>query len=1264
MIKDGRIHVTDGTSQTARTVAALQPGYFNLEEQGFEQLLGVAAEFAAHLKYYSIDDKVDGSWADLFAADEAVIMAMILSLNTAKLEAEFNKHSSGPILTSVTQIVELAKRFDHWLRKLAGSDQRGAAALSLKIENIVREKLGPELRWSMSVMQRENAGADLSDNVTFSRVWGIGKAPALVDSESSELSKSRLRSAFYKFINAVSYLKTITPIYLQQSLASQQHDPALGLYMAFLKLFEKVQENANSFTHRHLDFYYENILKARIQPQRPESVYLLLRPQAKAQHALIKKGMEFVAGKDSSLNAIVYQSDRDLLVRDARVTSVATLYLDDDPLVAPESDMNYATRAKVHHLDQASLEEAAAEKQPWPLFGEPKKTASKKGQSDAQIGFMLASPILLLAEGERDIEMRVSLTERKTPESCSLLDTLLDAQTESAFKESFGRLFSRYLMSGEAWLPSTAKTEIMDKADALLSSASAGEIKKLLSQDWQGLFFKLFRSTFNIALTTPDGWVAIDEYELNPRLDLEDDQCGFSIRLSLGHDVPAISPYQPDIHGASLDTDLAVLKCCINPNANFYPYSLFNGLVVSEIKLDCDVRGVKNIQLHNNHGQLDSSKPFHPFGPIPGNNSYIVFGNYELAQKKLTGLNLNIEWGELPEGSGGFEAHYQHYGYAYSNEAFKVRFTALVDGQWRPEEVDSPSLEALFGSVEDSCAVAKSQSIHVGVLDELKPSNAISTEEGFNYNLTTRAGFFRMDLTEPGAGFGHAEYPNLLTRVLSENARRKKQLPPPNPPYTPVINRITLDYQAQSTLRVSQSNAVQPRGHARLFHTHPFGETQVYPPVDDTPSFLLPQFDHQGSLYIGVSATELAGQLSLFFNLAEEQGDHSGSEPASLEWFYLAKDRWRVLPRSRMLSDSTAGFRSQGVVTLDLPADISPAVNAMPRGQFWVRATAKKVSKAFSSAYSIHTNAICVTKQLNTSNAQEAGVSRDTQWTVQSSVPGLGGIQHVGKAFGSRPVESKPNLQRRMSERLRHKDRATLPWDYERLVLQQFPSVSKAKCFPNMASDRPGPVPGQVLIVVVPAADADASTDCDNQMLSSIELIQIQKMLLARASSFVRFEVRNPSFERIQVRCTVKFIGGVSDGAYIKRLDQDISDYICPWKAQGYQAKFGWAIRQKEIESYIRDLDYVEFVTNFSMLHIAEKEADNYALFDTAAPPAQRDPLIRPLHPWSLAVPAKHHSIETIQRAESIQPEITGVNELELGRTFIISGSSDNGEKK
>ena len=110
-------------------------------------------------------------------------------------------------------------------------------------------------------------------------------------------------------------------------------------------------------------------------------------------------------------------------------------------------------------------------------------------------------------------------------------------------------------------------------------------------------------------------------------------------------------------------------------------------MFVKSLQIDVDVKGVYNLLVYNQFGQLDPSKPFQPFGPLPSSNSYFVFGSYEIARKKLKELTVNLEWAELPSNLNGFNEYYQGYETTYTNDSFKGKLTVLADGSWQPQDL-------------------------------------------------------------------------------------------------------------------------------------------------------------------------------------------------------------------------------------------------------------------------------------------------------------------------------------------------------------------------------------------------------------------------------------------------------------------------------------------------------------------------------------------------------------------------------------------------
>lgn len=1266
------IPITDGTGQKDRMPAAFTPDYFNVDEMSFENLLAMGAELASQIKYYNLGNRQDGDWGELFYADEAVIIATILSTDLGRLESEFRAISYNQPDVLANYLLRLAARIDTWFRRLSANEHGPGELYAHKIETLIGDKLAPELHNLGRIVDHAELETEV-DLAGFGGIWGVDDPESgnpyprstLATLPQASAIKHHLGDSFNTFSNSIAYLQTTAATFLQQSLESEQHDPAIGLFIVFLKLFRKSQDQLNRFTPRHLEFYYRRVLKAANRAQIPDSYYLLLEARPGPGKVSVDRNTAFTAGKDAQLKEIVYRADESLVASDARLEMLATLNFQHDRLISPEADLGFVTRIK-SDLPQSGADTPAAltqsaEPPVWALFGAGKSASSSLNSVDTRMGFSIASPVLLLEQGRRKIEITFELQSARPVELKTRLDSLRKCNKAQAFQQQFGELFALYLLRFKGGLDDRQKSDLIEKAVQLVP-AQADEIRSLLQQDWQGLFYRLFKKPFRLHLTTDSGWLEVADSILLPVSDDESEsKTGFKILLSLGQAAPPICGYQADIHGGELSTGLPVLQCELNSQAHFCVYSVFQRLLIESLQIDVDVSGVKNLQIYNQNGQLDPAKPFQPFGPLPSASSYFIFGNHEMARKQLKVLSVHLDWADLPAGAGGFNAYYSAYAPGLGNDSFEVAFSTLADGHWTPTEPAAQACYRLFETEAAGNAVAARRKIEIEQLAYAREIDPGIDATEFGFDLKSREGFHRFSLVSPQGGFGHGEYTGLLTSVLSANAKKKKPDPVPNPPYTPTLNGISLDYRAGTTIRPAlDAGAVE-----RVFHLHPFGVASAYPPLPEQRCFLLPQYEHEGNLFIGLSASDIAGPLSLLFHLAQDNVDPLKAGKANFEWYYLAGDRWVELPANRIIADDTHGFLASGKLTLEIPADINADNKLMPAGFYWLRLSVDHGAGAFPSCYFIKPHALKVSRQQDDAMraANRDQLPPENNWMPLDSLPGVSGVAQAYPAFGGREAEAEDNFRLRISERLRHKNRALLPRDYEQLVLEGFPELAKVKCFNSLSRAHAAVKAGHVLVVVVPRVDDAKAADCRRERVDARKLEQIEKFLLQRCPTFVSLEVVNPTYEQIQVRCTVKFADALSEGVNLNRLDQQISDYLCPWKAPGYEARFGWNIRQRDIESYILSLGYIDHVTDFSMLHITVDQDENYSLHDTAKGEQSYEAVIRPRYPWSLAIPMESHFIETTRESSSITAEITGIDELEVGATFII-GSSEYGEEK
>lgn len=153
--------------------------------------------------------------------------------------------------------------------------------------------------------------------------------------------------------------------------------PHLALFISFLRMYQLPQELINRITGRHLDFYYQEVLRLGKRPAEPDRAHLLMELKKQAEPTAIGPEHRFTAGRDSSGVELLYAPAGTTVINHARVAALATLYVAGDgtgPVYA-------ATPAP-----------GAA----WRPFGEA-------GAEPAEVGFALSSPALIMREGERKV---------------------------------------------------------------------------------------------------------------------------------------------------------------------------------------------------------------------------------------------------------------------------------------------------------------------------------------------------------------------------------------------------------------------------------------------------------------------------------------------------------------------------------------------------------------------------------------------------------------------------------------------------------------------------------------------------------------------------------------------------------------------------------------------------------------------------------------------------------------------------------------------
>lgn len=1253
-----RLIVSDGRDQQHRRPPALCGNYFQPDEMTFEQLLALATEYARAVKFFKLNMAPEGHWQQFFSADETIFMASVLAIDTNAMLARFDARLQdapdygawfapdalrglhGSYRDSLDSPLLVARALDLWIVAVSSMAGHGGQEVRQLLEGIL-VGLRREMALLVASAPGSFIGADQVFGPHFLALTGLQQLALAAphDATAAPFGPSDIRHNFHTLTQAVRMLQNGIRALLPHSLRSETHDPAVSLLIGFIELFQQLQQRLNRFGDKRIDFYFERVLGMQARAQQPDSAFLVIRPTAAARQIQIDAGTEFIAGADADQHDIIYANERAATLNDARVAALHTLYFERQRHAGPGARDQYSTSGcygrQVELMQLDSDESEHQQLSPVSLLGAPKPGEALHGGGAARFGFALASRVLLMREGERRVRV---LFQYRDPAPAADPSAARRRPIEDSLRAIVSQL----------------------QQDSRRGDEPASAIR--LSD----VFVKLLRGMFRVALTTADGWHQVGEYRPEYRgLNASLAEDCLSIELLLPPGAPPIVGYDPAVHGDGYATVLPVLRFDMTQNEYSYPYDILSQWFLQDIRIEVDVRAVRQLLLYNQIGQLSALSPFMPFGPLPTQGAYLIVGCEEILYKQLRDLSIDVEWNGLPPGLGGFAGWYRGYDVPLKSGAVRASLAVLADGKWvraggetgifRYELQPDGSPGNLTSN--DSCISFRP------TVQFYKPVAAfpMAGDPAFSYSSASMNGLFKLTLEGPDGALGHQAYPALLSRVLTHNARMKRPElmdPLPNPPYTPQIGRIALNYKALATIDFERKRWISDPAQQDCFiHLHPLGQQAMF--LGDTRTIAqIPIYDAAGNLFIGVEGKQLRGTLSLYFYLREDSLPNKELADSGLAWSYLSGNRWRRFEANQILEDSTKAFMTSGIVLIKLPDDVDTENTVMPAGMLWLRLSADRGVAHFCSLYAVYAQAIKVTWQASHGKKPEAVLPALRITKSRSNIAGVDSIHQIRRSFDGKAAETAQQFRIRASERLRHKNRALTAADFELLILEQFPQVYKVKCFPNMVS-ADDPLrrlrPGHILIVAIPYLTRNGHVN-QRPTLSGHLIGEIEQYVRRYAAPDAVISVENPVYEVVQVRCTVKLVSQLNTGHLSERINQALCDYLSPWNATGISQHFGWTLRQHDVVSFLLDLDFVDEVSGVSLLQIApvgERADLLYAMRDNAKQPAEKS--IYPSYPWSIAVPMNRHWIVLDCETSNHPPKPIGIDELRVGSTFIIA---------
>ncbi|MDJ0822536.1 MAG: hypothetical protein QNJ09_12115 [Paracoccaceae bacterium] len=1092
----------------------LDPDYFKIDGREPRELISYTMCLAASLQFgdgSSGSDRSDTpmTWVQFLMADPLFALAVLGDTEGRQLYLE------GRLGGADTErlVKDLEKRLAQKRQASAGQRTKPFSGLGRDIDAI-SDRMEASVEAYLNAIEAKGSNSPKTTKPETALISPSQLAPLSALARSIDVNAAAARELF-----AASFGERA------------DHPPHTGLFLAFLELMRRVQSHLNGLTERHLDYYYQEVLALRPRPAVPDHGFVCLRISPEVAAVDLSAGTLLTAGNDSAGNPILFRMDQDTRLTTAKATEVSTLFLDAE--TGPDS-AGAVTRSTVSDIVTRtySVPKLSDAKSPSDPSGiRPFGGRQERGDTIAKravCGIRVASRHLQLAGGTRCVTLSIAFNAEPGTETA--LQSIVSEDTVSASES--------------------------------------------------GLLLRL--STATVPFDLQDFEVTVDSQAATPKLVLT---------LTLPPGAPAIAA--PADQLAALPYLEIVLGTRRVDGKTRHLAAVFSALEIARIDIELSVQNLSDVQLTGLDGPLDQTQPFMPFGVQPQIGAQVLIDCPELENRPLNSFSLRINWANLPRLPGGFQSYFKGYRNPATNASFRVVLNHREPEGWKPIRLRGEnSLGAqLFAQSPDG--LSSQTDLHVLSLHDHKLSgkfrlalNAPAT--GFGRDTFSQAvmdsipqdekktedeGSKEVDLPEKTAasemiakGIETVSSLNPLKR-----SRDDQKTTLPNPPFSPQASALSVSYESRARITTAADG-----GQDQVTMLLPFGErTQERFPCPFTD---LPSVDGelvQGTLFIGIEAATPGDPLSLLMEIGPDAkgawthldtslepllrwrylgaGGWGATEDAStalaeifaqekpLTWRYLRHDGWKGLSEDYLHFDGTLGFLRSGIINITLPRDIADDNPEMPAGKLWI-------------SVSDHRSAVTRLGPLRSITAQAVNAVRVSPITQHGAPPRLPkhsiravyagdvarSIQSVSQPIattGGRGPETMAEFRVRVSERLRHKNRALQASDYEQMALERFSNLSDAKCIQWEAG----------LVVLVVAATRRPG-DFLPPRINSYELMEIAEWLGARSAiGSGALKVQQVQFEPIRASAFIKTNNSARSDV-VDRLAAAISRWIAPWR--------------------------------------------------------------------------------------------------------------------
>lgn len=1148
--------IREGVDRLTRVLGSLSPDFAPVDGRSMEDLMLFAKRYAAFLNYKNQDNANDGTWEVLMKTDITVVLAMLLSIDVFKLSDYIKLLIKKTKLAIAANDETEAKRQFKYLFDLvftlAHTVDEQCAFLKdepdyqKEIKAVIETKLNAPFS-KLHNFKKDNQDLILMSNKTDASAPIITiNARGTIQWTNFSITEEKLKIT----IPGVTPVEKISHV-INHNLFNNQINQLLGGVSSMLKKSEILFQKSLSEYPKHEAHYalYLTFLELFKNAQASLNQYtkkhldfyfkVVLRvknqePNPDKTHLVI--GLQKHVQQHLLTKGTLFKGGKDRLGNER-------FYSLTENVVFNQAQVSEIKAFQMHDQNLLSFAKAnSLDGNGQEFEGEDKSWSAfgiRQSVPTSEVGFAIGSNLLFLKEGLRTIEIKIEFA--KAPKT---------------------------------------KTRFI---------TSKFSIKTILIP-------------FEISLTGEEEWIT-------QKVDGNFDPLKNSLTLKLILDVEnaPIIPYSEKIHESNFDTDLPLIKAKLDQTESPISYSELMNSRVKSIKISVGVNGVKDLALSSDGGSIDASKPFKPFGDFPKLGSGFYIGSKEIFQKNLDSLTLNFPVGVPYSCSYLFKNNWNSskkdpkiqdkYDLIPESDFLKPASMGFTPNQLIQQTSFEGFLRLQLATNQFSLSeFMKRVSSYVNqMVEKAKPKEGeirlqnFTIEEKFAATLDFGKVVENVDnqlineLEKKGVSKDFIEDISKITGTLINTSIQI-------PVAEEVISEdFSLDYTASKELIGLEINFDKNK----FYHLTPFGFSQQSLQGEVS---LISQFDQQGELLIGIEKANPPQTIQLLFLLAE--GSSNPLKPQEkVYWHFLENNSWVEFAKERII-DGTINLTRSGLVSINFPKEATLNHTILASGLLWIKLSVFQNTDAVCRIIDIKTQGALVELVQDEKIEFREVLATESIAKLKNSESAIKSIAQPMRSFHGRAREIDQDYFQRISERLRHKQRAKNIWDYEHLILQQFPEIYKTKCLNHTGFyEEKGSkkfcenFPGNITVICIPDQKENAHANPLRPYTPVGLLTDISIFLEKLKNPFASLHVVNPKFEEVQTDFEVHFHDFMDEVFYRNLLDQEIEQFLCPWAFDSNkEITFGGSIHQSALINFIEERPYVDFISCFKLNHIIRNE--------------------------------------------------------------------------